>query len=35
MDLIWGKREEIYFCNWGWTAKAIDLPARQVASVLA
>jgi hypothetical protein len=19
MDLIWGKREGIYFCNWGWT----------------
>ena len=19
MDLIWGNREGIYFCNWGWT----------------
>ena len=23
MDLIWGKREGIYFCKWGWTG---DLP---------
>jgi hypothetical protein len=20
MDLIWGKREGTFFCNWGWTA---------------
>ena len=26
MALIWGKREAVYFCEWGWTG---DLPDRQ------
>ena len=26
MALIWGKREAVYFCGWGWTG---DLPDGQ------
>jgi hypothetical protein len=28
-NLIWGKREGIYFWKWDWTSKPTDLPDRQ------